>query len=109
MLFGQLIQRRIADYHRVELIVRDELAWEVFGSDHRRMREKDGAAEARAAKRAPTQTWREWTLGLPDPARRSILAKALAVFEKSKYGRLPASTADFAVLEETIRDLKLHA
>ena len=66
-------------------------------------------AEDRAAKRAPTQTWREWTFGLPDPARRSILAKALAVFEKSKYGRLPASTADFAVLEETIRDLKLHA
>src|SRR5436190_12255853 len=30
-------------------------------------------AEARAAKRAPTQTWREWTFGLPDPARRPIL------------------------------------
>src|SRR2546427_5584916 len=42
-----------------------------------------------------SQTWREWIFGLPDPARRSILAKALAVFEKSKYGRLPASTADF--------------
>jgi len=65
-------------------------------------------AERRSPKRAPAQTWREWIFGLPDPARRSILAKALAVFEKSKYGRLPASTADFAVLEETIRELKLQ-
>jgi len=64
-------------------------------------------AERRNPRRTPAQTWREWIFGLEDAARRSILAKALAVFEKSKYGRLPASTADFAVLEETIRELKL--
>ena len=32
---------------------------------------------------------------------------ALAVFEKSKYGRMPASGDDFALMEETIRELKL--
>jgi protein-glutamine gamma-glutamyltransferase len=64
-------------------------------------------AQHRVPKRRPAQTWREWIFGLPDPARKSILASALAVFEKSKYGRVPASTADFAVLEEAIRELKL--
>ena len=49
----------------------------------------------------------DWIFGLPDPSRRSILEKALAVFEKSKYGRMPASSADFALLEETIKELKL--
>ena len=64
-------------------------------------------AEGRSPKRRPAQTWREWIFGLPDPVRRSTLTKALAVFEKSKYGRQPASTTDFAVLEETIRELKM--
>ena len=64
-------------------------------------------AQHRAPKRRPAQTWREWIFGLPDPDRKSILARALAVFEKSKYGRVPASNADFALLEETIRELKL--
>jgi hypothetical protein len=64
-------------------------------------------AQHRAPKRRPGQTWREWIFGLPDPNRKSILARALAVFEKSKYGRVPASNADFALLEETIRELKL--
>jgi len=63
-------------------------------------------AEGRSPKRRPAQTWREWIFGLPDPVRRSTLTKALAVFEKSKYGRQAASTADFAVLEETIRELR---
>jgi hypothetical protein len=63
-------------------------------------------AQTRAPDRRPAQTWREWIFGLPDPTRRSILAKALAVFEKSKYGRMPASSADFALLEETIKVLK---
>jgi hypothetical protein len=62
-----------------------------------------GPAPARNA----AQTWREWIIGLPDPQRRSILEKALIVFEKSKYGGVPASAADFALLEETIRELKL--
>jgi hypothetical protein len=64
-------------------------------------------AEYRSSKRRPAETWREWIFALPDPNRRSILSKALAVFEKSKYGRLPASGADFALMEETIRELKL--
>jgi hypothetical protein len=45
---------------------------------------------------------------LPDPQRRSILARALVVFEKSKYGRLPVSAADFALLEEAVRNLKVR-
>ena len=64
-------------------------------------------AEGRAPKRQPAETWREWIFGLPDANRRSILTKALDVFEKAKYGRMPVSTAEFAVLEETIRELKL--
>ena len=63
-------------------------------------------AQSRVPERRPAETWREWIFGLPDPNRRSTLAKALAVFEKSKYGRMPASSADFALLEETIKVLK---
>lgn len=63
-------------------------------------------AERRAEKRRPMQTWREWIFGLQDPARRSILEKALQVFEKSKYGRVPISASEFKLLEQTIRDLK---
>jgi hypothetical protein len=63
-------------------------------------------AERKVPKRQSAQTWREWIFGLPDPHRRSILARALVVFEKSKYGRLPVSATDFALLEETIRAMK---
>ncbi|HLQ76171.1 MAG TPA: transglutaminase-like domain-containing protein, partial [Terriglobia bacterium] len=63
------------------------------------------AARRRPA-RKPAQTWREWTLGLPDENRRSIVFRALGVFEKSAYGREPASLADLAVLEGAIRELK---
>jgi hypothetical protein len=63
-------------------------------------------AERRGEKRRPAQTWREWIFGLPDGARRSMLVRALNVFEKSKYGGMPTSTAEFVVLEETIRALK---
>jgi hypothetical protein len=63
-------------------------------------------AESRLPKRRPAQTWREWIFAIPDPNRRSILARALGVFEKSKYGRVPASGADFALMEEVIKDLK---
>jgi transglutaminase-like putative cysteine protease len=65
-------------------------------------------AERTAPKRQNAQTWREWIFGLPDPQRRSILARALVVFEKSKYGRLPVSAADFALLEEAVRNLKVR-
>ena len=60
-------------------------------------------AVRRGTRRQPGQTWREWTLSLPDPARRSKLSPALEIFEKSKYGRLPLSASDFSLLEETIR------
>ena len=63
-------------------------------------------AERGAPKRRPAETWREWIFGLPDPHRRSILERALIVFEKAKYGRMPISPTDFALLEETIRELK---
>jgi hypothetical protein len=63
--------------------------------------------ERRGAKRRTAETWREWIFGLPDPHRRSILKRALVIFEKSKYGRQPVSASDFALLEETIRELKL--
>jgi hypothetical protein len=64
-------------------------------------------AEGRTEKRRPAETWREWIFGLPDPDRRSILTRALEVFEKSKYGRQPVTSSEFQVLEQTIRELKL--
>ena len=64
-------------------------------------------ADSTADQRKPAETWREWVFGLPDPERRSILNRALEIFEKSKYGRVPVSPAEFASLEQTIRELKL--
>jgi len=64
-------------------------------------------AERGRSKRRPAETWREWIFGLPDPNRRSMLARALEVFEKSKYGRKPVSASEFTLLEETIRELKM--
>jgi hypothetical protein len=63
-------------------------------------------AERKATARGPAETWREWIFGLPDPHPRTILKRALTVFEKAKYGRLPISPSDFACLEDAIRDLK---
>jgi uncharacterized protein DUF4129 len=63
-------------------------------------------AERRDGKRKPAETWREWIFGLPDVHRRSILSRALDIFEKSRYGHLPVSPAEFASLEEAIRELK---
>ena len=63
-------------------------------------------AERTTRKREPAETWREWILGLPDPHRRSLLERALTVFEKSKYGQLPVSTEEFSLLEQTIQDVK---
>jgi len=63
-------------------------------------------AERRKPSRLAAQTWREWALGLPDDHRRSILLPAIGVLEKSKYSCDPVSNADFAILENTIRDLK---
>ena len=64
-------------------------------------------AEGRCEKRKPGETWREWIFELPDAHRRSILSKALDIFEKSKYGHLPISPAEFVLLEESIKELKL--
>jgi protein-glutamine gamma-glutamyltransferase len=64
-------------------------------------------AEGHTGERKPAETWREWIFGLPDAKRRSILSRALDVFEKSKYGRLPVTPAEFTLLEESIRELKL--
>jgi transglutaminase-like putative cysteine protease len=64
-------------------------------------------AARRLQRRQPAQTWREWIFGLPDPNRRSILKGALDIFEKSKYGHMPVSAAEFTRLEEAIRELKL--
>ena len=64
-------------------------------------------AEHKVPKRQTAQTWREWIIGLPDPHRRSVLARALVVFEKSRYGRMPISSADFALLEDAVREMKL--
>jgi hypothetical protein len=63
-------------------------------------------AEQQTQRRKPAETWREWIFGLPDPNRRSILNKALEIFEKSKYGNIPVSAAEFELLEQTIRELK---
>jgi len=63
-------------------------------------------AERRSQKRQPTETWREWILSLPDSHGRSILTEALQIFEKAKYGRMPVSISDFALLEEAVRKLR---
>ena len=63
-------------------------------------------AEGKARRRTAAQTWREWTSGLPDPERRSLLNRAVAVFERSRYGKQAPSPDDFAVLEQTIRELR---
>lgn len=65
-------------------------------------------AERQVPKRRPAETWREWIIGLPDPNRRSILARALEIFERSRYGRMPISAGDFQALEQAIRELKLQ-
>jgi transglutaminase-like putative cysteine protease len=63
-------------------------------------------AERGKPSRLAAQTWREWALGLPDASRRTILMPAIGVLEKSKYSSDPVSTADFAILENTIRNLR---
>jgi transglutaminase-like putative cysteine protease len=57
-------------------------------------------------RRQPAETWREWTLTIGDPVRRSNLSRALEVFEKCKYGGVPVSASDFTLLEQTIRELR---
>jgi len=63
-------------------------------------------AVRRKPSRMPSQTWREWASGVPDASRRSVVLRALAVFEKSLYGVEPVSNSDFSILENAIRELK---
>jgi protein-glutamine gamma-glutamyltransferase len=63
-------------------------------------------AERHGKRRRTSETWREWIEGMSDPMKRSSLANALRVFERSKYGRLPVSASDFTMLEDTIREMK---
>ncbi len=63
-------------------------------------------AAEKDAGREPAQTWREWILRLPQQ-KRLALSRALEVFEKSKYGHQPVSAADFDVLEETMKTIKV--
>jgi len=63
-------------------------------------------ADPEGKSRQPAETWREWIIGVSDPTRRSLLHRALSIYEKSKYGQMPVSASEFTVLEETIRELK---
>jgi protein-glutamine gamma-glutamyltransferase len=63
-------------------------------------------AGGRRYTREPGQTWREWVVALPDPTSQSILARALDIFEKSKYGSMRATSGDFEILEAAIRELR---
>jgi transglutaminase-like putative cysteine protease len=63
-------------------------------------------AGARSGTRLPHQTWREWMTQLPDEGRRRLVAAALDVFEKARYGGLPVTTEEYRTLEQTLRELK---
>jgi transglutaminase-like putative cysteine protease len=62
---------------------------------------------AQQQRRRPNQTWREWLHGVPHPQRRSILARAVTVFERARYGREAATMADVSVLEHALGELRL--
>jgi transglutaminase-like putative cysteine protease len=57
--------------------------------------------------RLSSQTWREWLSGVVHPQRRTILQRALEVFERSKYGSGQTSREDVAILEHAVRELRL--
>jgi hypothetical protein len=63
-------------------------------------------AERKESQRRRSQTWREWIGAVSHAERRTILQRALAVFEKSKYGLEPSSAGDVAILQEALRDLR---
>jgi hypothetical protein len=93
------IQLRIWKVRRGVGVVNEDVVEQMF---YRAAR----IAEGRVRKRRPAETWREWIFGLPDPDGRSILTRALEIFEKAKYGRVSVSAADFAVLDESVRKLR---
>ena len=57
-------------------------------------------------RRHPAETWREWIGIVPHERCRSILQRALEVFERSRYGPDPSSPADVATLQEAVRELR---
>ena len=57
-------------------------------------------------RRRDSETWREWIGIVPHDQCRSILQRALEVYEKAKYGPEASSPADVAVLQEALRDLQ---
>jgi len=63
-------------------------------------------AEKRGTRRRESQTWREWIATVSHEQRRSILRRAVEVFEKSKYSEDASSPADVMVLQEAVRELR---
>jgi protein-glutamine gamma-glutamyltransferase len=64
-------------------------------------------AEKRGPQRRESQTWREWIGDVPNDHRRSILQRALEVFERAKYGPDAPSASDVAILQQAVRELSL--
>jgi transglutaminase-like putative cysteine protease len=63
-------------------------------------------AESEGPYRSRSQTWREWIVSVPHEQRRSILTRAVEVFERSKYGRQATSADDVALLRQALNDLR---
>jgi len=57
-------------------------------------------------RRLQSETWREWIGIVPHDGCRTILHRALEVFERSRYGPDPSSPADVATLQEAVRELR---
>jgi transglutaminase-like putative cysteine protease len=62
--------------------------------------------ERRGSRRLQSQTWREWIATVNHEQRRSILRRAVEVFEKSKYSADASSPADVMALQEAVRELR---
>jgi protein-glutamine gamma-glutamyltransferase len=65
-----------------------------------------GIAGKRGPRRQPSETWREWIGIVPHEGCRTILQRALEVFERSRYSPDPSSPADVATLQEAVRELR---
>ena len=63
-------------------------------------------AESEGPYRSRSQTWREWIVSVPHEQRRSILTRAVEIFEKSKYGRESTPASDVAHLRQALNDLR---
>jgi hypothetical protein len=57
--------------------------------------------------REPTQTWREWLNSTGNIQRRSILLRAVTIFERTRYSSTPSTVVDIRELEQAVRDLRL--